>query len=165
MKDVYEPNVGETAKMVTSMIKRNLKDEQTKKNQTLNKKKKIKKKRAKKEEKPIRIEKMRRGKFSKSDLKYLITGCDFLRIVGDAGIDAVTTYFSTNNEKMNVKTAKTVKALIALKACKGPVYDFLKMYTRNLHKEYNLQREIANLENMYEIIDKSRDGIITKNRR
>ena len=159
MKDVYVPNVGETAKMVTSMIKRNLKDEQTKKNQTLNKKKKIKKKRAKKEERPIRIEKMRRGKFSKSDLKYLITGCDFLRIIGDAGIDAVTSYFSTNNEKMDTKTAK---ALIALKACRGPIYDFLKMYTRNLHEEYDLQREIANLENMYEIIDKSRDGVITK---
>ena len=159
MKDVYVPNVGEIAKMVTSMIKRNLKDEQTKKNQTLNTKKKIKKKIVKKENRPKRIENMRSGKFYKSDLKYLITGCDFLRIIGDAGIDAVTSYFSTNNEKMNTKTAK---ALIALKACRGPIYDFLKMYTRNLHEKYNLQREIANLDNMYEIIDKSRDGIITR---
>ncbi len=159
MKDEYVPNVGETAKMVTSMIKRNLKDEQTKKNQTLNTKRKIKKKINKKENRPKRIENMRSGKFYKSDLKYLITGCHFLRIIGDAGIDAVTTYFSTNNEKMNTKTAK---ALIALKACRGPIYDFLKMYTRNLHEEYDLQREIANLDNMYEIIDKSRDGIITR---
>ena len=82
-----------------------------------------------------------------------------MRIVGDEGIEAIITYFSTNNEKMNTKTAK---AMIALKACKGPIYNFLNMYTRNLYEEYALQREIANLENMYEIIDKSRDGIITE---
>ena len=159
MKNVYGPNVGETAKIVTSMVKRNLKDERSKKSEKHSTKKKIKKKMPKKEERPIRIEKMRKGKFSKSDLKYLITGCDFLRIVGNTGIDAIMTYFTTNNEKMNTKTAK---AMIALKACRGPIYNFLEMYTRNLHAEYALQREIANIENMYEIIDKSRDGIITR---
>ena len=159
MKNVYIPNVGETAKMVTSMIKRNLKGEQTKKDQTLNTKKKTKKKIDKKEERPARIEKMRKGNFHKSDLKYLIAGCDFLRIVGDAGIEAVTTHFSSKNEKMNPKTAK---AILALKACRGPIYDFLDMCARNLYAEYDSQRELANLENMYEIIDKSRDGIITR---
>lgn len=148
MKNVYVPNVGETAKIVTSMIKRNLRNEKIGKNKI-----------NRKEKRPVRIEKIRNGKFSKSDLKYLITGCDFLRIVGDEGIEAIITYFSTNNEKMNTKTAK---AMIALKACKGPIYNFLNMYTRNLYEEYALQREIANLENMYEIIDKSRDGIITE---
>ena len=145
MKNVYGPNVGETAKIVTFMVKRNLKDETSKKNEKHSTKKKIKKKMPKKEERPIRIERMRNGKFSKSDLKYLITGCDFLRIVGNTGIDAIMTYFTTNNEKMNTKTAK---AMIALKACRGPIYNFLEMYTRNLHAEYALQREIANLENM-----------------
>lgn len=159
MKNVYGPNVGETAKIVTSMVERNLKDETSKKNEKHSTNKKIKKKMPKKEERPIRIERMRNGKFSKSDLKYLITGCDFLRIVGNTGIDAIMTYFTTNNEKMNTKTAK---AMIALKACRGPIYNFLEMYTRNLHAEYALQREIANLENMYEIVDKSRDGIITR---
>lgn len=148
MKNVYVPNVGETAKIVTSMIKRNLRNKKIGKNKI-----------DRKEKRPVRIEKIRNGKFSKSDLKYLITGCDFLRIVGDEGIEAIITYFSTNNEKMNTKTAK---AMIALKACKGPIYNFLNMYTRNLYEEYALQREIANLENMYEIIDKSRDGIITE---
>ena len=159
MKNVYIPNVGETAKMVTSMIKRNLKGKQTKKDQTLNTKEKTKKKIDKKEERPARIEKMRNGTFHKSDLKYLIAGCDFLRIVGDAGIEAVTTHFSSKNEKMNPKTAK---AILALKVCRGPIYDFLDMCARNLYAEYDSQRELANLENMYEIIDKSRDGIITR---
>ena len=159
MKNVYVPNVGETAKIVTSMIKRNLKDETTKKNPNINTKKKIKNKIARTEERPTRIEKLKKGKFSKSDLKYLIRGCDFLRIVGDAGIETIISYFSTHNEKMDAKTAK---AIIGLKACKGPIYDFLKMYTRNIQEEYNLQREMANLDTMYEIIDKSRDGVITR---
>ena len=159
MKNVYVPNVGETAKIVTSMIKRNLKDETTKKIPNFNTKKKIKNKIARTEERSTRIEQLKKGKFSKSDLKYLIRGCDFLRIVGNAGIETIISYFSTHNEKMDAKTAK---AIIGLKACKGPIYDFLEMYTRNLQEEYNLQREMANLDTMYEIIDKSRDGVITR---
>ena len=36
------------------------------------------------------------------------------------------------------------------------------MNRTNMYKKYNEQRDIAELENMYEIIDKSRDGIITR---
>ena len=53
MKNVYVPNVGETAKIVTSMIKRNLRKEKIGKNKI-----------NRKEKRPVRIEKIRNGKLA-----------------------------------------------------------------------------------------------------
>ena len=142
MKNKYTPNIGETAKIVTSMVKRNL-GVKTSKRKT----------------RPKRIQKMRSGKFNNSDLKYLITANDFIRVIGDAGIKGLSIYVNSKNKKID---DKTVKAFIALKTCSGPIYDFLTMNRTNMYKKYNEQRDIAELENMYEIIDKSRDGIITR---
>ena len=89
----------------------------------------------------------------------MVAGCDFLRIVGNMGIDAAMKYFTTGDKELNTKTVKTI---MLLKAGAGPIYEFLSMCRNNIYAKYSLQRDIANLENMYEIIDKSRDGVITK---
>lgn len=142
MKKIYTPNLGETAKLITSKISDNLQGNLKKKKPTYR-----------------RIEKFKSGSFNQADLKYLVAGCDFLRIVGDMGIDAAMKYFTTGDKELNTKT---VKAIMLLKAGAGPIYEFLSMYRNNIYAKYSLQRDIANLENMYEIIDKSRDGVITK---
>ena len=51
-----------------------------------------------------------------------------------------------------------------LRIGKGPLYEFLNMYKNNMHLKYDTEREIANLENMYEIVQNSRDGVITRKR-
>ena len=142
MKKTYIPNVGETAKIITSKIETNLNG-----------------KTHRSKEKHRRIEKIKNGKFEKSDLKYLIAGCDFLRIVGNSAINGMTEYITSSDKQLN---SRTIKAMAALKICQGPIFEFLSRYRNHIQAEYNLQREIANLENLYEIIDKSRDGIITR---
>ena len=142
MKKTYIPNVGETAKIITSKIETNLNG-----------------KTHRSKEKHRRIEKIKSGKFEKSDLKYLIAGCDFLRIVGNSAINGMTEYITSSDKQLN---SRTIKAMAALKICQGPIFEFLSRYRNHIQAEYNLQREIANLENLYEIIDKSRDGIITR---
>ena len=142
MKKTYIPNVGETAKIITSKIETNLNG-----------------KTHRSKEKHRRIEKIKSGKFEKSDLKYLIAGCDFLRIVGNSAINGMTEYITSSDKQLN---SRTIKAMAALKICQGPIFEFLSRYRKHIQAEYNLQREIANLENLYEIIDKSRDGIITR---
>ena len=142
MKKTYIPDVGETAKIITSKIETNLNG-----------------KTHRSKEKHRRIEKIKSGKFEKSDLKYLIAGCDFLRIVGNSAINGMTKYITSSDKQLN---SRTIKAMAALKICQGPIFEFLSRYRNHMQAEYNLQREIANLENLYEIIDKSRDGIITR---
>lgn len=142
MKKTYIPDVGETAKIITSKIETNLNG-----------------KTHRSKEKHRRIEKIKSGKFEKSDLKYLIAGCDFLRIVGNSAINGMTEYITSSDKQLN---SRTIKAIAALKICQGPIFEFLSRYRNHIQAEYNLQREIANLENLYEIIDKSRDGIITR---
>ena len=142
MKKTYIPNVGETAKIITSKIETNLNG-----------------KTHRSKEKHRRIEKIKSGKFEKSDLKYLIAGCDFLRIVGNSAINGMTEYITSSDKQLN---SRTIKAMAALKICQGPIFEFLSRYRNHIQAEYNLQREITNLENLYEIIDKSRDGIITR---
>lgn len=142
MKKTYIPDVGETAKIITSKIETNLNG-----------------KTHRSKEKHRRIEKIKSGKFEKSDLKYLIAGCDFLRIVGNSAINGMTEYITSSDKQLN---SRTIKAMAALKICQGPIFEFLSRYRNHIQAEYNLQREIANLENLYEIIDKSRDGIITR---
>ena len=142
MKKTYIPDVGETAKIITSKIETNLNG-----------------KTHRSKEKHRRIEKIKSGKFEKSDLKYLIAGCDFLRIVGNSAINGMTEYITSSDKQLN---SRTIKAIATLKICQGPIFEFLSRYRNHMQAEYNLQREIANLENLYEIIDKSRDGIITR---
>ena len=89
MKNKYTPNIGETAKIVTSMVKRNL-GVKTSKRKT----------------RPKRIQKMRTGKFNNSDLKYLITANDFIRVIGDAGIKGLSIYVNSKNKKIDDKTVK-----------------------------------------------------------
>ena len=134
MKKIYTPNLGETANLITSKISDNLQGNLKKKKPTYR-----------------RIEKFKSGSFNQADLKYLVAGCDFLRIVGDMGINVAMKYFTTGDKELNTKT---VKAIMLLKAETGPIYEFLSMYRNNIHAKYSLQRDIANLENMYEIINK-----------
>lgn len=140
----YSPNIGETAKIVTSKIKDNLIG-----------KKKVKTRRYK------RIEGFKSGKFKKSELKYLIYGIEFIQNLSDVGIDAVLRNLNSNDEDLK---PETVKLLTLLRIGKGPLYDFLNMYKDNVRLEFETERQIANLENMYEILQNSRDGIITRKR-
>lgn len=142
MKKIYTPNLGETSKLITAKIKANLLGNLKKKKPTYR-----------------RIEKIKSGSFNKSELKYLVAGCDFLRIMGDVGIDVLIKYFTTGDKELNEKNGK---AMILLKAARKPINEFLRMYRNNIYVKYSLQRDIANLENLYEIIDNSRDGVITK---
>ena len=142
MKKIYTPNLGETSKLITAKIKANLLGNLKKKKPTYR-----------------RIEKIKSGSFNKSELKYLVAGCDFLRIMGDVGIDVLIKYLTTGDKELNEKNGK---AMILLKAARKPINEFLRMYRNNIYVKYSLQRDIANLENLYEIIDNSRDGVITK---
>ena len=142
MKKIYTPNLGETSKLITAKIKANLLGNLKKKKPTYR-----------------RIEKIKSGSFNKSELKYLVAGCDFLRIMGDVGIDVLIKYLTTGDKELNEKNGK---AMILLKAARKPINEFLRMYRNNIYTKYSLQRDIANLENLYEIIDNSRDGVITK---
>lgn len=139
MRKVYTPNIGETTKIITSKIKANLGSKP--------KKRKYK-----------RIEKFKSGKFKNSDYKYVIRGIEFLQIIGDAGVESVLRNLNSDEDLK----PETVKLMTLLRIGKGPLYDFLNMYKNNMHLKYNTEREIANLENMYEIVQNSRDGVITR---
>ena len=136
----YIPNVGETAKIVTSKVKENLGHKSKKR-------------------KHKRIESFKSGSFKNCDLKYLIRGIEFIQIIGDAGIEAVMRNWSSNNEELK---PETIKLMTILKIGKGPLFDFLSMYRNSIHSKFDTQREISNLENMYDIIQNSRDGVITR---
>lgn len=141
MKKRYTPNIGETTKIITSKIRSNLGSEP-------------------KKGKHKRIEKFKSGTFKNSDYKYLIRGIEFLQIIGDAGVDAVLRNLNSNEDLK----PETVKLMTLLRIGKGPLYEFLNMYKNNMHLKYDTEREIANLENMYEIVQNSRDGVITRKR-
>lgn len=136
----YIPNIGETAKIVTSKVKENLGHKSKKR-------------------KHKRIESFKSGSFKNCDLKYLIRGIEFIQIIGDAGIEAVMRNLSSNNEELK---PETIKLMTILKIGKGPLFDFLSMYRNSIHSKFDTQREISNLENMYDIIQNSRDGVITR---
>ena len=118
MKKIYTPNLGETAKLITSKISDNLQGNLKKKKPTYR-----------------RIEKFKSGSFNQADLKYLVAGCDFLRIVGDMGIDAAMKYFTTGDKELNTKTVKTI---MLLKAGAGPIYEFLSMCRNNIYAKYSI---------------------------
>lgn len=138
----YNPNIGETTKMITSKIRANIGNKPKRK-------------------KHQRIENFKYGKFKNSDLKYLIKGIEFLQNLGDAGLDAVLRNLNSNNEELE---PETVKLMTLLRIGKGPLYDFLSMYKNNMRLKFDTEREIASLKNMYEIVQNSRDGIITRKR-
>lgn len=137
----YTPNIGETAKIITSKIRGNLGNKPKKRQHK-------------------RIEKFKSGTFKNSDYKYLIRGIEFLQVLGDVGVDAV---FRNLNSNEDLKP-ETVKLMTLLRIGKGPLYDFLNMYKDNMYSKYDTEREIANLKNMYEIVQNSRDGVITRKR-
>lgn len=139
----YIPNIGQTAKIITSKIKTNLGSKPKKRKYT-------------------RIEKFKTGKFKNSDLIYIIRGIEFLEIVGDTGLEAILRNLNSDNKELK---PETVKLITLLRLGKGPLFDFLNMYENNMHLKFNTEREIANLENMYDIIQSSRDGIITKKKK
>lgn len=139
----YIPNIGQTAKIITSKIKTNLGSKPKKRKYT-------------------RIEKFKTGKFKNSDLIYIIRGIEFLEIVGDTGLEAILRNLNSDNKELK---PETVKLITLLRLGKGPLFDFLNMYENNMHLKFNAEREIANLENMYDIIQSSRDGIITKKKK
>lgn len=140
MGKIYHPNIGETTKIITSQIKANLGNKPKRK-------------------KHKRIENFKYGKFKNSDLKYLIKGIEILQNIGDTGLDAVLRNLNSNNEELE---PETVKLMTLLRIGKGPLYDFLSMYKNNMRLKFDTEREIANLKNMYEIVQNSRDGIITR---
>ena len=140
MGKIYHPNIGETTKIITSRIKANLGNKPKRK-------------------KHKRIENFKYGKFKNSDLKYLIKGIEILQNIGDTGLDAVLRNLNSNNEELE---PETVKLMTLLRIGKGPLYDFLSMYKNNMRLKFDTEREIANLKNMYEIVQNSRDGIITR---
>ena len=142
MGKTYNPNIGETMKMITSKIRANIGNKPKRK-------------------KHQRIENFKYGKFKNSDLKYLIKGIEFLQNLGDAGLDAVLRNLNSNNEELE---PETVKLMTLLRIGKGPLYDFLSMYKNNMRLKFDTEREIASLKNMYEIVQNSRDGIITRKR-
>lgn len=139
----YIPNIGQTVKIITSKIKTNLGSKPKKRKYT-------------------RIEKFKTGKFKNSDLIYIIRGIEFLEIVGDTGLEAILRNLNSDNKELK---PETVKLITLLRLGKGPLFDFLNMYENNMHLKFNAEREIANLENMYDIIQSSRDGIITKKKK
>lgn len=139
----YIPNIGQTAKIITSKIKTNLGSKPKKRKYT-------------------RIEKFKTGKFKNSDLIHIIRGIEFLEIVGDTGLEAILRNLNSDNKELK---PETVKLITLLRLGKGPLFDFLNMYENNMHLKFNVEREIANLENMYDIIQSSRDGIITKKKK
>lgn len=139
----YISNIGQTAKIITSKIKTNLGSKPKKRKYT-------------------RIEKFKTGKFKNSDLIYIIRGIEFLEIVGDTGLEAILRNLNSDNKELK---PETVKLITLLRLGKGPLFDFLNMYENNMHLKFNTEREIANLENMYDIIQSSRDGIITKKKK
>ena len=143
---IYNANPGETIKIISSKIQQNLG------------KKKLNKKRKKKIIHE-RIEKIKNGKFKNSDLKYLIRGIDFIQIVGETGIENAIRKASISKEDVD---PKTLKMLTMLRLGKGAFFDFLDIYKQNKLAEYNTQREIASLEQLYEIIQSSRDEGITR---
>ena len=137
----YTPNIGETAKIITSKIRGNLGNKPKKRQHK-------------------RIEKFKSGTFKNSDYKYLIRGIEFLQVLGNVGVDAV---FRNLNSNEDLKP-ETVKLMTLLRMGKGPLYDFLNMYKDNMYSKYETEREIAKLENMYEVVQNSRDGVITRKR-
>ena len=106
----YTPNIGETAKIITSKIRGNLGNKPKKRQHK-------------------RIEKFKSGTFKNSDYKYLIRGIEFLQVLDDVGVDAV---FRNLNSNEDLKP-ETVKLMTLLRIGKGPLYDFLNMYKDNMY--------------------------------
>lgn len=112
----------------------------------------------KKERMPKRIEKIKYGKFKNSDLKYLIYGLQFIQAVLDNGIDKITNNI-LKNENTNIQKSKLA---INLREIQINISGFLEAYTKYKDLEYSTEREIESIRNLIEIIQKSRDGVITK---
>ncbi len=138
-KKVYKSKPGEVIKLVKNQIQ----------NSVSGRSKKIKHQ---------RIERIRTGTFKEADLRYLIYGTEFLRFLSNKGIEA---FIDNINERDNLDSGK-IKMAMGLNIAKEPIDHFLRLFQDKKYNIYSNQREISNLEAMYEIIQNSRDGIITK---
>lgn len=105
-----------------------------------------------------RIEKLQTGKFEGSDLKYVINGLDLIKMLGDIGIDRVIQQIRSKQDL----SEEDAKKILYLHLSKKPMLSFIDGLNKNVRSEYVTKREIAQLENLYDIIRNSRDGVITK---
>lgn len=138
----YYAKSGETVKILKNQIRKKMNSEE---------KNEIKK--------PLqRVQNFKQGKFHHSDFKYAIWGMDLLEKLGNKGVDKSLREMS---QKENI-TLEEIKKAITTAMAQGPIIQGIRVAQRLAQSEYTIQREKAHTQYMNEIIQNSRDGIITK---
>ena len=138
---VYVSKTGEMIKLFTTALENNL-GVKLKSNYPKNK----------------RIEKLQTGKFKGSDLKYVINGLDLIKMLGDIGIDRVIQQLKSKQDL----SEDDAKKILYLHLSKKTMLGFVDGLNKNVRSEYVTKREIAQLQDLYDIVRNSRDGVITK---
>lgn len=138
----YYAKSGETVKILKNQIRKKMNSEE--KNEV---------------KKPLqRVQNFKQGKFHHSDFKYAIWGMDLLEKLGNKGVDKSLREMS---QKENI-TLEEIKKAITTAMAQGPIIQGIRIAQRLAQSEYTIQREKAHTQYMNEIIQNSRDGIITK---
>lgn len=138
----YYAKLGETTKILKNQIRKKLNSkEETKIKKT-----------------PQRIENFKRGKFHHSDFKYAVWGMEFLETLGNKGIDK---WIQEMSQKENI-TREEIKKMVTVAMAQGPIMQGIRIAQALAQSEYTIQREKAHTQYMNEIIQNSREGIITK---
>lgn len=138
----YYAKSGETVKILKNQIRKKMNSEE--KNEV---------------KKPLqRVQNFKQGKFHHSDFKYAIWGMDLLEKLGNKGVDKSLREMS---QKENI-TLEEIKKAITTAMAQGPIIQGIRVAQRLAQSEYTIQREKAHTQYMNEIIQNSRDGIITK---
>lgn len=138
----YIAKPGETVKIVTNQIRKKMGLTEE----------------IKPKENSKRIQNFRTGNFYHSDFKYAIWGLELLDILQDKGFDH---WMQKICQEENVEQSKINKT-IALAIAQRPILNGIYTSQKLLESEYNEQREKAHTEYMNEIIQNTRDGVITK---
>lgn len=137
---IYTPKPGETFKMISSKIKENL---------TFS-------------SKPIessRLKKIQAGKFKNSELKYWVRGLHFLDYAIDTSLSSALSKLSISDKEL---TSAQMKALTSINLLKGPLGSTIGLIRRQLDEKYELEQKKFFLHESTNIIQSSRDGVITK---
>lgn len=142
-KKTYLSEPGDIIKIIKKEIQKNLSNNGSKPSKT---------------QKHQRIEKIKGGKFKNSDLKYLIRGIEFIQAISNSEVEKLINVLQNED---NI-TEKRAKLSILIKFANLIARNLLESYKDEKYAKYNLYRRNESLENLYKIIEKSRDGKITK---
>ncbi|MFR2534343.1 MAG: ATP-binding cassette domain-containing protein [Clostridia bacterium] len=112
-----------------------------------------------KDRKNCKANAIKTGNFKGYELKYWMRGLEIFQALGTYSIEQITQRIS---QKEEMQESKAVEKIVMLNLAKVPIRSILDRIYTLMQQKYTLQRQIADIETIEEIVDKTRDGIITK---